>query len=153
MRLAIDPGASGGIASEEDSGGIRTWPMPANADMLCVLARIAGGLSETKVAYLEALVKHTGWAMPASAMAVYAANWGRCEGILTALGYKIVIVQPKRWQKEVGLSRAKKESKTAWKNRLKVEAKNRFPNADVTLKTADALLILAAAQTGKLDED
>jgi hypothetical protein len=33
-------------------------------------------------------------------------------------------------------------SKSEWKNKLKAEAQRRFPDLKVTLKTADALLIL-----------
>jgi hypothetical protein len=34
--------------------------------------------------------------------------------------------------------------KTEWKTKLKNEAQRRYPGLDVTKKTADALLILAA---------
>lgn len=42
--------------------------------------------------------------------------------------------------------RLKAQSKTAWKNKLKEEAQRRFPQLDITLKTADALLILDYAR-------
>jgi hypothetical protein len=44
--------------------------------------------------------------------------------------------------KGMGLGTKGKSSKTEWKNKLKGEAQRLFPSEDVTLDTADALLIL-----------
>ena len=38
------------------------------------------------------------------------------------------------------------ETPTQWKNKLKAEAQRLFPDIRVTLKTADALLILEATK-------
>lgn len=103
-----------------------------------------------KVAYFEELVKYTGRNMPSSSMAVYASNHGFIEGVLTALDFRIVIVPPKAWQKALGLGTAKDLTKTQWKNKLKDRAQQLFPQASVTLATADALLICEAARRGLL---
>ena len=44
----------------------------------------------------------------------------------------------------------KKETKTAWKNRLKAHAATLYPDCSVTLHTSDALLIHSAAVRGLL---
>ena len=154
--IAIDPGASGGIVQELEDGTIITFPMPAThkeiVDALApryvfneqVLAK------PTPVAYVEQLVKYTGRNMPSSAMATYASNWGLIIGALLVYRYKIVEVPPKLWQKVLGLGSAKGMSKTEWKNKLKGLAQKLYPNLTVTLKTADALLILEAAKRGAL---
>ena len=52
-------------------------------------------------------------------------------------------MRPQDWQKGFGLGTASAcASKRIWKNKLKAEAQRRFPHLNVTLKTADALLIL-----------
>jgi len=56
-----------------------------------------------------------------------------------------LIVGPKTWQKALGLGAATGMSKTEWKNKLKARAAELFPNVDVTLWNADALLIYDAA--------
>ena len=88
--------------------------------------------------------------MPSSSMAVYAGNWGFLKGVLTAFGYRIVLVQPKVWQAALGLGSATGMSKTEWKNKLKNRAEQLYPDIKVTLATADALLIYEAAKQGKL---
>jgi hypothetical protein len=56
---------------------------------------------------------------------------------------KVEMVRPQKWQKWLGLGRASGcGSPREWKNKLKAEAQRRFPYLNVTLKTADALLIL-----------
>ncbi len=81
-------------------------------------------------------------------MAIYAGNWGFIRGVLTALGYRIVLVGPKAWQKALSLGTATGMSKTEWKNKLKNRAEQLYPGIKVTLTTADALLILEAARRG-----
>lgn len=119
--------------------------MPATEGDLLALLRVKR-TEGASVAYLENIVKYTGRNMPSSAMAVYASSWGCCKGILMALGYSLVLVSPKEWQKKLGLGAATGLSKTEWKNKLKGEAQRIYPDQDVTLATADALLILRAAE-------
>lgn len=150
--IAIDPGASGGIASMRVN--INAVKMPGTKrEIMDILNNPADDLfiGGRPVAYLEELVKYTGRNMPSSAMAIYAGNHGFIEGVLTAVGYRIVIVPPKAWQKALGLGSAKEcSSKTVWKNKLKNRAEQLFPQIKVTLATADALLILEAAKRGLL---
>lgn len=148
--VAVDPGANGGIAAVNATGVIFNTRMPRTdrdiSDLFKLMLPNCDG-----VAYLEDIVKFAGRNMPSSSMATYAGNWGFIRGILTALGYRIVLVPPKKWQKALGLGDAKSHgSKTAWKNHLKNRAEQLFPNVTVTLANADALLILEAARRGLL---
>lgn len=149
MIVAIDPGAQGGIVyANDDFTNVRAIAMPKHDDEISFA--LVPEHHGKRVAYLEDLVKYTGWKMPASSMAVYAANWGFIKGVLNYCGYTIKIVPPKEWQKAVGMKKEKKEPKPKWKNRLKIKAQACFPRLKVTLSTADALLILEAASLGLL---
>ena len=118
--------------------------MPATeGDLLALLRQKRNEGAYT--AYIENLVKFAGTNMPSSAMAVYASSWGFCKGVLMALGYSVILVNPKDWQKKLSLGSAKGMTKPEWKNKLKGEAQRFYPDHAVTLATADALLILRAA--------
>jgi hypothetical protein len=145
--IAIDPGASGGIASVEGHLTVAIKMPDTDREIVDLFEPVVPKV--TRTAYLEDLVKFTGRNMPSSSMATYAGNWGFIRGVLTAFGYRIVVVHPKTWQKALGLGSAKDcASKTVWKNKLKNRAEQLFPDIKVTLATADALLILEAARRG-----
>ncbi len=85
----------------------------------------------------------------------FAKNAGMIEGVLAALEKRYEIIPPREWQKLLGVKpRVKKnrkkgiagESKSAWKNRLRVIALRLFPQRKITLITADSLLIAEAAR-------
>lgn len=142
--IAIDPGANGGIAGRNPDGSVWSCRMPATeGDLLALLRQKRNEGAYT--AYIENLVKFAGTNMPSSAMAVYASSWGFCKGVLMSLGYSVILVNPKDWQKKLSLGSASGMTKTEWKNKLKGEAQRFYPDQAVTLATADALLILRAA--------
>lgn len=142
--LAIDPGASGGIAYIHPGSHPTVFPMPETDGDLLEEIRIAVNPERHAECFLEDLVKYTGRNMPSSAMATYARNFGFIEGVLQTLGVRIIRVKPQAWQKALGLGTSRGLSKTQWKNKLKGEAQRRFPqlSKQITLKTADALLLL-----------
>jgi hypothetical protein len=76
-------------------------------------------------------------------MATMFRNYGRIEGILAAYGARIEYLPPKKWQQALGLG-DKKTHGNRWKAHLKGRAQALHPRLTVTLKTADALLILEA---------
>ena len=140
--LAIDPGASGGIAWIMADENPTTSPMPkTEGDIVDVLnAAIAQGC---QIAYVEEVGGYCGAAMPGSAMFNFGRNFGFILGVLAARGIRVELVKPQKWQKHFGLGTVKESGgKTPWKNKLKAKAQQLFPHLDVTLKTADALLIL-----------
>jgi len=147
--IGIDPGVSGGIAWTSPLGD-QSAPMPATLhDTLALINKILDEQSDGKtLAYVEELPKYVG-PIPSSAVFVMARNYGQMEGILAALGVSIHHVKPQAWQKALGLGHREKGDKTsAWKNKLKAKAQHLYPEETVTLKNADALLILHAATSG-----
>ncbi len=147
--VALDPGLSGGMAVRW-FGKTDCWPMPeTQGDLLERLREIksvAGLEGDELVCVLEEVSGFAGKAQPGSAMFRFGEHFGFIKGVIQALGIRLVMVRPQVWQKGFGLGTASKcASKTAWKNKLKAEAQRRFPQLNVTLKTADALLILEYA--------
>jgi len=158
VLLAVDPGASGGLAFQHEDGHIDCVPMPDTPGDILTHLRV----QNPGTAYIEALVKHMGAGIPASTMAVYASNHGFIVGALMALRWRVQIVTPQAWQKALGLgitgrlkaqpgasvderkaiARQNAELKRAWKAKLRSEAQRLFPQCQATLKTADSLLIL-----------
>jgi crossover junction endodeoxyribonuclease RuvC len=147
--VAIDPGMSGGIAVSR-CGKVECWPMPETQGDLLALVReiraaavVEGG---ELVCVLEEVSGFAGKAQPGSAMFRFGEHFGFIKGVVQALEVRLVLVRPQVWQKGFGLGTASAcRTKSEWKNKLKAEAQRRFPHLNVTLKTADALLILEHA--------
>jgi hypothetical protein len=98
------------------------------------------------VCVLEEVGGFAGKAQPGSAMFRFGEHFGFIKGVVQALEIRLVMVRPQVWQKGFGLGTASAcRTKSEWKNKLKAEAQRRFPQLNVTLKTADALLILEHA--------
>jgi hypothetical protein len=145
--ICIDPGKNGGVAIYDAAlNKVVAHKIPPTDRELVTL--IEGSMGDETEAYLEDLVKFTGSPMPSSAMAAYASSWGFIRGLLVALKIKVTMPTPQKWQKALGLGTSKGISKTEWKNKLKNRAEQLHPHIQVTLATADALLILEAARKG-----
>jgi hypothetical protein len=153
--IAIDPGLSGGVAVRRD-GKTECWPMPETQGDLLALVREVKDAAAMEgcgphgppevVCVLEQVSGFAGKAQPGSAMFRFGEHFGFTKGVLQALGVRLVMVRPQAWQKGFGLGTASKcQTKSEWKNKLKAEAQRRFPHLNVTLKTADALLLLEHA--------
>jgi hypothetical protein len=146
-NIAIDPGASGGIAWRRFDGEARAIKMPdTDGGVLSALAGSAG-FGEL-VATVEKVGGYVGGGgQPGSAMFKFGRGYGLILGMLMALNIRIELVTPQAWQKALGLgTRGKDQSKADWKRKLRGEAERLFPGAPVTLATADALLILEYAE-------
>ena len=140
--VAIDPGASGGIASITINGMVDAVKMPETEGD--VLGKLKSLRTYHDVIVIEQVGGYVGGAgSPGSAMFNFGRGFGFILGVAMTLGYRIEMVRPQAWQKALSLGNSKgMASKTEWKNKLKAEAQRRFPNLSVTLSTADALLIL-----------
>ncbi|MEI8290738.1 MAG: hypothetical protein WCH99_14825 [Verrucomicrobiota bacterium] len=144
--IAIDPGVSGGIAVES-FGKTVCHAMPATQGDLLGLIRDIKSAADIEgaetVCVLEEVNGFAGKAQPGSAMFKFGEHYGFIKGVVQTLGIRLVLVRPQVWQKIYSLGTASRcASKTEWKNKLKGEAQRRFPRLSVTLKTADALLLL-----------
>lgn len=151
MRIyGIDPGASGGVVWQDFALGGALSISPVSTGSLA-------GMSETDitnmippntggdVAYVEDIPKFMGTLIPGSSIAVLFLSYGIIRGVLAARGIRTILVKPQDWQAHFRLGTRKATGTHGqWKNKLKAEAQRRFPQLGkaVTLKTADALLIL-----------
>ena len=141
--LAIDPGMSGGIAYVDTDGSAHALGMPATLKDIWDQLSILCNTEAPTTAFIEDVPK--GGGIPGCALAVLHGNYNACLMALTAIGATIVKCPPKRWQKAIGAGDKKAYGKR-WKAHLKGKAQELFPKLDVTLKTADALLILEAGR-------
>jgi len=145
MICAIDPGAGGGIAWLTNEGA-ECAPMPTTpvdvADTIRTLV-IAG----FRTCVLEKIPMHAG--KNGSAMIKLGVRYGEVRGVLATLGVRVVELTPGEWQKAISAG-VKKSHGTKWKAHLKEMAQAFFPALKVTLKTADALLILEAGRRLRL---
>lgn len=166
--IAVDPGASGGIVWSNRQG-VHVSPMPDTRrgciDVIkCILGQDSSVIPESPVAYIEKIHGY----IPdggASQMFQFGASVERVGCILETLGVRLVEMTPQAWQKALGLGTKGLEKakpgmnpaeksllkarnqiiKRDWKSKLKSEAERRFPGIKITLKTADALLLLDVA--------
>lgn len=147
--LAIDPGASGGFAAYDGATGeVTCAKMPeTEGDVLDRLRALRAVGIERLV--LEDQVGCVGPNMKVSAtsMFTFGRGFGFIIGAAMGMGYRVELVRPMKWQKALSLGTKKDAGgNTPWKNKLKAEAQRLFPMCDVTLKTADALLLLEYAR-------
>jgi hypothetical protein len=147
--IAIDPGVGGGIAYIDTDNSVHALPMPStlhdlDTELMILCTRHNTISADTPTVFLEELPKFAG-KMSGSSMATMFRNYGRIEGLLAAYGARIEYLPPKKWQAALGLG-DKKTHGNRWKSHLKGRAQALFPKLMVTLKTADALLILEAGR-------
>ena len=139
--IAIDPGASGGIAWIDQDGQINAAAMPEGMSaQIDFIRSIKCGPTTT------AVIERVGTYMPgnsATAAVKFARHCGHIEAACYACGISATMVAPQTWMKALGaLPSDKKERKAA----IKEAMARRFPHLSVTLKTADALGILVWAR-------
>lgn len=147
IAVAIDPGASGGIAARVTGAAAVATKMPATEEDVYEHLRVATPAAlwhQPRTAFIEEVGGYVGKQQPGSAMFKFGRNFGFLLGCLTALRFRIILIKPQKWQKILSLGTSKGMTKTQWKNKLKAEAQRRYPALKVTLATADALLILDA---------
>jgi crossover junction endodeoxyribonuclease RuvC len=140
IRIAIDPGAGGGIAWIDSDGIAQAERMPENAAEVADLLRSIAATGQT-MAVVESV-----HAMPgngATSMFSFGQNFGVILGCLAALGIPHYLETPQRWQKRVGVMPS---DKTERKSRLKEYSAALFPHLKVTLATSDCLAMLAVMQ-------
>ena len=150
--IAIDPGKSGGVAVSA-FGKTFCHPMPGTEGDRLELIRDFKRMSDVEgadcICVLEQVGGFVGKGQPGSAMFKFGEGYGFLMGVVQTLGIKLVRVRPQDWQKVFGLGTASScANPREWKNKLKAEAQRRFPDLNVSLKTADALLILEFYKLG-----
>ena len=140
--LAIDPGLSGGLAYYGPAGIILN-SMPATDQDVSIL--VSDRLAISDVCYIEKVGGYVGGkGAPGSSMFNFGRNVGFLHGLIASMLVRCVEVPPQRWQKTIGAG-VKASYGTKWKAHLKQLAQQRQPGILITLKTADAVLILEHA--------
>lgn len=140
--LAIDPGASGGLAYLGATGLILD-SMPATDRDVSIL--VMDRLAISDVVYIEKVGGYVGGkGAPGSSMFNFGRNVGFLHGLIAASKTRVIEVPPQRWQKTLGAGTSKTHG-TRWKAHLKGLAQQRQPRLTITLKTADAVLLLEHA--------
>lgn len=146
MIIAIDPGASGGIAWYE-SLDIGNKPCAIKmTDTIGDLKTALQNLRPVKMVFLE----NVRGAMPGNGVASaakFAEHIGEIKGLLCGLDIPMDKVSPQTWQKYLGVPADLhgKENSRARKNWIKARMQERYPNLKITLATSDALGILTWA--------
>lgn len=136
--IGIDPGKAGGLVLLGKVLVIDAIKMPATErDIWNWFADIS---YKFPFAVIEKVHSQPGNA--ARAMFTFGWGYGGLRMALTARGIPFEEVMPSVWLRGLDIPKQKKtESKTQFKNRLKAKAQQLFPTVEVTLATADALLI------------
>lgn len=138
MTIAIDPGASGGIACSYDGSSPIVMKMPDTPkDIHDLIYGLAIHHAEVR-AIVEKVGMHR-QGNNASASCKFARHCGHIEMALLALGIPFEEVTPQKWMKSLGVMPKEKQDR---KNHIKDLMQRKYPNIKVTLWSADALGIL-----------
>ncbi len=138
--MGIDPGMSGGIAIVR-RGSTEAMKMPQTETD--INAAFSNDDHDIDFAVIEKV--HSMPDQGVSSSFKFGMNYGFLRAMLIAHKIPFEEVNPRDWQKALGIPpRQKKpteESHVDFKNRLKARAQQLFPYQRVTLATCDALLI------------
>src|SRR5205823_1160011 len=94
--IAIDPGATGGVAFERGGQPADAVAMPkTEGDLVALLRELAADPANT-TAFLEEVGGYTGRQQPGSRMFTFGRNFGFILGVLQTLGVRVEVVKPAR---------------------------------------------------------
>lgn len=141
--IGIDPGVGGGLAVIYTTGDWEAVAMPKTVrgifDWLNMISEEHG--YRTK-AYIEKVHSMPGQGVASTFK--FGENYGMCQMALTAAKLSYDYVTPQKWQATLDIvprRKAKGETSTQFKTRLKNKAEQLFPQYKITKATCDALLI------------
>lgn len=141
--IGIDPGSSSGaiafisIVNDMEFTYYMEFGKYTTQEWLSTLREYA--IEDDCRAILEKVHGFPG--MNVSAVSALMKNYGNIEMALIALRIPFKEVTPQTWMKYYNLKRAKDESKTEWKRRLREHLQRIMPEFKVTNNNADAMLI------------
>ena len=141
MIIGIDPGIGGGIAVLTDK--LRTYRMP---DTYPGIFNLLSHIKDEASNGVSCILEDVGKGRPgqsSKATATFARHNGHLEMALYALNIPTEKVTPQKWTKFYSNSIGKSTDYEGreWKKKLKQEAQMLYPGTNVTLYTADAILI------------
>ena len=139
ISIGIDPGVNGGIAIINHTpqiSGIEALSCPATVkDMADIIDWHKWECIKT-FAVIEKV--HSMPKQGVRSVFTFGKNYGQWLGILATHEIPYMEISPQKWMKYYG---AMPRDKTKRKNHLKHLAQSHYPEAKVTLKTADAILL------------
>lgn len=158
MIIGIDPGASGGIAWKDGEGAYGCIAMPkTSCDIRDALIDLAV-CRDTTIVYIEKVGQHR-QGNDASSSVKFGRNCALLEGILITLFLKTIEVPPTRWLNALGVTQPTKRVKgenrpkkskeqlaaerAERKHKTQDMMQKRYPTCKITLKTADAMALVA----------
>ena len=119
ILIALDPGASGGMAFQNADGTFGARPMPETVRGLKAtltwimttngLSPAAAAIPAWIEAYVELVSGNVGKMQPGSRMFTFGENFGVIQGLLEGLGIKYTLVRPQTWIGALGLGTKEKE--------------------------------------------
>ena len=135
LYIGIDPGLSGGIAATNgDISVCGKCPLTVS-DMAKVISTMTD-LGSKPFAVIESVHSFPGQGVASTFK--FGNNYGMWLGILAALKIPYIQVSPVKWMTYYG---SRPKVKKDRKNHLKHLAQQRYPVLDITLATADAILL------------
>lgn len=153
LHIAIDPGINGAVAVRYLDGEFVVFPFISDDEFVRVMAELAKYCVAEGCAgriVIEKVGGFVGKAQPGSSMFKFGDNNGFIRGVCMALGFSVRLVAPVTWQKPYPKAKVKQDGtrdKAQHKRDLRDIAARLFPQFRVTLKNADALLLLDYAIT------
>lgn len=143
--VAIDPGVGGSIAVST-FGNIAVWHMPrTDAETVSLISGICRSAFERAASIrctMERINGFMGRALPGSRMFTMGRNYGFIAGVFASKGVDVSLVQPRKWQSDLGLPKKGSEKSHVWKSKLYEKARGLYQNVQFTKQDADAVLIL-----------
>lgn len=144
--IAVDPGASGGIAIYSASC-TSADPYKSDEQVAALVRNLVDNdtCQGDVIAYMEQVQGFIGKEQPGSSMFNFGNNYGFYRGLFHALGIPLRLIPPQKWMRRIVpgvIGMEKGERKRA----LKQFAQSRYPKLEVTLLTADSLVLLEYAR-------
>ena len=135
--IGIDPGIKGGIAFIYNDTYHAT-PTPSTVSEMANELITLKNMGPTLPMYCAIELVHSFPGQGVASTFKFGMNYGQWLGILATLKIPYIQVTPHKWMKWHGSMPKDKKDR---KNHIKHLAQQRFPEADITLATADAMLI------------
>lgn len=133
--IGIDPGKSGGIAIY-DMKNMMAYKMPQKPKDLYNLLLPYANTSKVICEFVHSMPRDG-----VKGAFSFGENFGMIKSVLDIIECNVEYHSPQKWQKSLGLKKTAAQTKQEWKNQLKQEAKNLYPEAYVILNTSDSILI------------
>ena len=136
--IGIDPGKSGGITMVHGKSS-KTYKCPQRTEDMAILFSLLVG--DTSSYDIKVLMERV-WARPNNAVRsafAYGVNYGQWLGIIACHEIPLQTCLPNEWISYYGCDKKLEyQDRKRW---LKEKAKSLYPNLNITLTTADSILI------------